>query len=201
MVLGKFCWFASANSTCRGILLAGLLAAPAAAQSVTLDVEGEIEASCELSGLAGSVSGLDFSVADSTTLDFTVDCNAPFAYALESGSQAFRTVAPFTLPPLPGSGTILESVPYTVTTSFLTDGGGSFGDVAIDSATLTSANAAPCTAATFSASCPFADSGTDIAANPAGNNASIEVSWDTPPDPLLAGTYQDTLTLTVRVKS
>ena len=107
MVLGKFCWFASANSTCRGILLAGLLAAPAAAQSVTLDVEGEIEASCELSGLAGSVSGLDFSVADSTTLDFTVDCNAPFAYALESGSQAFRTVAPFTLPPqlepLPGA--------------------------------------------------------------------------------------------------
>ena len=140
MILGKFCWFVSANSTCRGILLAGLLAAPAAAQSVTLDVEGEIEASCTLSGLAGTVSGLDFSVADSTSLNFTVDCNAPFAYALESSNQAFRTVPPFSPLPLPGSGTFLESVPYTVTTSFQTDGGGSFGNVAIASATLTSAN-------------------------------------------------------------
>lgn len=169
----------------------------ASAQTVTLDVQGEITPSCALSGLSSTVSGLDFTSADSTTLDFTVDCNSPFAYALESTNQGFSIQGG---PTIIGGG-FATTLPYNVTSSFTTDNG-TFGDT-LTSTDLTAANAAPCIGATFDeAGCTttFQNSGTDVAADPSGNNASLQVSWGNSAEPLLAGTYQDTLTLTVRAK-
>ncbi|MFC6199506.1 hypothetical protein [Ponticaulis profundi] len=164
---------------------------------VEISVEGEIEASCALSGLTSSVTGLDFNTPGSTTLDYIVDCNAPFAYALESAGQSFELQAP-SIGVSPGSAAFEASLDYTITSNFITDNG-SFSDT-LNSAELTAGNAAPCTAAAFDPACSFSDSGTDVAANPSGNNASLQIAWGSTANPLIAGSYQDTLTLTVRVK-
>lgn len=171
----------------------------ASAQSVELEVTGSIEASCALSGVTSSVTGLNFTSANSVTLDYTVDCNAPFAYAIESANQAFTRTSGDAV--VGGSSSFADTLPYNVTTSFTTDNG-SFGDVSLSSSDLTAANTAPCVGASFDIACEatFSNSGTDVAANPTGTNASLQVAWGNSATPLLAGTYQDTLTLTVRVK-
>jgi spore coat protein U-like protein len=175
-----------------------VLSSSVQAQTVTLDIQGTLEASCSLSGLpAGNLSLGDVNAAGSMPLNFSVDCNAPFAYALVSGNGALGRVGGVG-PMAPGSLPIASSVPYTVTTNFTTDAG-SFGDSALPASSLTVANAAPCIAATFSASCPFSNSGTGAAA--AGLPASLSIAWTPPAVPLQAGTYQDTLTLTVRART
>lgn len=175
-----------------------LLCFPAHAQTVTLDIQGNLIASCALTGSpSGTVNLGDVSVAGSTSIAFVVDCNAPFAYAVTSGSLGLGRVGGAG-PMAPGSQPLATTVPYSITTSFMTDAG-TFGDTALLANTLTSANAAPCVAPTYSAACSFTNSGTGAAA--AGLPASLTIAWTPPSTPLQAGTYQDTLTLTVRART
>lgn len=168
------------------------------AQSVTLDIEGTLAASCSLGGMpSGEVALGDLKVAGSKVIPFTVDCNAPFGYALVSGSGAFSRVGG-AASMAPGSKSFASAINYQVTTRFMTDAG-SFGDNALPSSTLTATNAAPCVAATYLSSCPFTNSGVGAAA--AGLPASLSIAWTPPSGPLQAGTYQDTLTLTVRART
>jgi hypothetical protein len=168
------------------------------AQTVTLDIQGNLTESCALSGVpSGNVSLGDLTVAGSTTINFSVDCNAPFAYALVSGSLGLGRIGGAG-PTAPGSQPLASAVPYTIAASFTTDTG-SFGNTALPSETLTAANAAPCVAPSYSIACPFAHSGTGAAA--AGLPASLTIAWTPPATPLQAGTYQDTLTLTVRART
>lgn len=175
-----------------------LLNSSAHAQTVTLDIQGNLTASCALTGGPnGTVILGDVSVAGSTSIALAVDCNAPFAYAVTSGSLGLGRVGGVG-PMAPGSQPFTTTVPYSITTSFTTDVG-TFGDTALPANTLTGANAAPCVAPTYSVACPFAHSGTGAAA--AGLPASLTIAWTPPSTPLQAGTYQDTLTLTVRART
>lgn len=168
----------------------------ASAQSVTLDVEGTLAASCELRDLPTGTQNLgSLASAGSKEISLTVDCNAPFAYAITSGNNGLKHSSGETI--ANGSGAFQTLVPYTLTTLFKTDGA-DFGDT-LQSANLTTTNAAPCIATVFLTTCPFTNSGTNAAAT--GKPAKLTVAWQGPgQDPRLSGTYTDTLTLTVRVK-
>jgi hypothetical protein len=171
---------------------------PSNAQTVTLDVQGTLEASCALTGLPGGTVDLgDLSRAGSKPISFSVDCNAPFGYALVSGKGALGRVGSAGAIAA-GSNAFGVSVPYVVTTTFATDQG-TFGDTALAASTLTSIHAEPCLAPTFSTSCPFSHSGSGAAAS--GRPASLLVAWSSPSIQLQAGTYTDTLTLTVRART
>lgn len=181
------------RAACSALAALSLLAcagAAHAADQVRITIEGRIEPSCGLSGAAGSVALGDISVAGERTLAFTVNCNSPFAYALVStngglAAQARQRVV---------GGDFVSLKPYAVGARFQTDLG-SFGDAARPSSALTSAAAAPCLAAAFSNSCPFATSGNGVAINKTGE---LTLKWDAASTPLLAGQFSDTIMLTVR---
>jgi len=170
-------------------MMAGGGAAQAADQ-VQIAIEGRIEPACGLSGAGGSVDLGDISTAGERRLAFTVNCNAPFAYAVVSANGGLASQAKARV--LGGEFTTLK--PYSIGASFQTDLG-SFGDAARESSTLTAAAAAPCLATAFSASCPFTTSGNGVAINKTGE---LTLEWDAASTPLLAGSFSDTITLTVR---
>ena len=177
------------------VLVAFVLAvcspAALAGSAGTLTVQGTIPQSCGLSGPSGAIDLGNIAAAGSKDVTISVDCNAPFAYAVVSTNHALIADAP----PAVAGGSFNTSLPYTLSTSFETDGA-SFGDSNIPSANLTSANAAPCQAPAFDPSCPFANSGDTVAIQKTGR---LTLSWDNPSSPLTAGTFSDTITLTVRV--
>ncbi len=170
----------------------------AMAQSVTVDIEGTLAASCNLSNLPIGVQNLgDLNAAGSKVLNFTVDCNAPFAYAITSGNLGLK-YASAQENVIASSAGFETLIPYTISTNFQTDGA-AFGDNSLEAANLTVANATNCVGVTYSSACPFANSGTNAAAT--GKNASLTVNWNgINTKPRLAGSYSDTVTITVRVK-
>ena len=175
-------------------------ASPLTAQSVTIDVEGTLQSACALTDLPGnfSLGNLVTEAGQEKTINFKVDCNAPFAYSIKSGNGALkRTLGSGDI--VAGSLPFTTEVPYQITTNFTTDAA-PFGDNGLVSTNLTAANEAPCVGAVYSASCPFANSGLGAAAVP--KDASLKIKWDLPIGaPLIGGTFSDTLTLTVRVRS
>lgn len=181
---------------CIVFVASAILSSSAFAQTVNIDVEGTLEASCALNGVPASVVALgDLSVAGSQTSNFSVDCNTQFAYALVSANGGLLHDG--LSAPVSGSQPFATAVPYSVTTTFNSDAG-AFGDAGLQSVSLTATNAAPCTGALWSPTCPFSNSGTGAAA--AGLPASLTVSWTPPSDPLQGGSYSDQLTLTVRAR-
>jgi hypothetical protein len=174
-------------------MLAGVsvwVAGPADAQ-VTITAQGEVPQSCTMT-VPGTLALGD--LADTATariLAVNVNCNTPWTYSLVSANGALVAVAP----PAQVAGAFTTSLGYQVVTLFSTDSG-SFGDAAMDSGSLTAANAAGCNAYAAT-TCPFADSGADVSI--AQTSGSLTLSLDTPTSPLVAATYSDTLTLTVLV--
>ncbi|WP_439478382.1 hypothetical protein [Brevundimonas sp.] len=164
------------------------VASPADAQ-VIIEATGHVPESCTLTAPGPFTLG-DLSDTASRALVVNVNCNTPWTYSLVSANGALVAETP----PAQVSGVFTTSLPYVVQTSFATDGA-PFGDSGLNSAALTASNAATCVAYA-SASCPFADSGAAVSIDKSG---SLSVSWTTPINPLVAGTYTDTLTLTVLV--
>ena len=159
----------------------------------TLTITGTITPSCGLTGPGGTVDLGNIGTAGSHQFDVTVNCNTPFAYALVSSNHALAAASP----PSVVNGTFDATLPYTLTTSFATDGA-SFGNSNIPSSALTDSNAAPCLAASYDAAgcaAHFADSGTTVAIDKTG---SLTVTWGAAAHPLVSGTFTDTITLTVR---
>lgn len=178
-----------------------------AGDSVQLNLSATIEESCSLDRTDGFPNAGD-SIANresvalaangTTSIGLTIDCNTPFKYSLASGNGAL--VYSGTESVGANSDSILTAVPYTTTfTSAIEDE--SSGATSM-SQTCPSGNldgALP--------SCngsPFADSGDAIAIDEA---ASLSIALDGTYSnglldgvPLLAGTFQDTLTLTVTVQ-
>jgi hypothetical protein len=165
-------------------------AVPAAAGDTgTLTITGTITKSCALTGPGGTVDLGDVSVAGSKDIIVQVDCNTPFAYAVVSANHALTTSGQAIV-----GGTFDQSLPYALSTDFQTSGS-NFGDSDIASASMTDAAAAPCLAGTFDPGCPYTTSGTTVSIN---KNATLTVSWSASVHPLVAGTFTDTITLTVR---
>lgn len=194
------------SSKIRHACLLGALAIPAysaiasgaalAQDQLELTIQGTLEANCELFGQNGDFQGLDLSSSGEKTLSINVDCNAPFSYAIVSENGALLHSDAST----PGEtmNGLAQDIVYNVSTSFALDDGGSFGDSDMPSEMLDNAYAASCLGPTYQASCPFSNSGSGTSA--ANSAAHIKVEWDRPDAPRLAGTYTDTLRLTVRVK-
>jgi hypothetical protein len=167
----------------------GMCAPAYAGDTIQLTVQGHVTAACSLSG-GSSVQLGDVTGTGTKSLALNVNCNAPFAYALVSTNGALKSDGVVKVI----GGVFQTSQPYTVTTSFVTDVG-AFGDTSLASSTLTATNAAPCEGATFSNTCPFANSGAGVALN---QSATLTIGWSAPTAPLVAGTYSDTLTVVVR---
>ena len=159
----------------------------------TLTITGTIAPSCGLTGPGAAVDLGNIGAAGSHQFDVTVNCNTPFAYALVSTNHALTAASP----PSVIDGTFDATLPYTLTTSFATDGA-SFGNSDIASADLTDTNAAPCLAPSYDASgcaAHFADSGATVAIDKTG---TLTVTWGAAAHPLVSGTFTDTIVLTVR---
>lgn len=170
-----------------------------AADTITVNIEGNVATSCGIIIASPNVTNLDFTQSGGHTIPFTVDCNAPFAYSLVSSNGGFKN-AIGAANVVSTSATFTSLIPYTVNTNFSVDTGGTFGNTGLISTNLTAANAAPCDATAYNeALCPYANSG---AAAAAGLPASLSVFWNqTTSAPLVGGTFSDTITLTVRIKS
>lgn len=152
-----------------------------AADQVTINLTGTITPACALSGINPTAALGNVAAAGAVSIPFTIDCNAPFTYALSSanGGLAHQSVTT-------ASGGFAIAVPYAVQTVIATNSG-----AGIDQ-TCTSASIK-----TGAVSCAFTNSGTAVAIQKAG---SLGLTWAASSLPLVAGTYQDTLTLTVSVQ-
>ena len=174
-------------------LIVSMTAGASAADTGTLTIQGTITPSCGLTGPGGQVDLGDVSKAGQQQFSVSVNCNTPFAYSAVSAHQALVASNPAPVV----AGTFDQSLPYTLTTDFQTDGA-DFGRNDIPSSGLTDANASPCLAASYDrtgCSAYFADSGTGVAID---KQATLTVRWSNPANPLVAGTFTDTITLTVR---
>lgn len=169
-----------------------MIASPGAwaADEVQITIQGEIEPSCGLTGAQGMMQLGDVSVAGERALAFTVNCNAPFSYALVSEHGGLAASSGTMV--VGGEFQVLK--PYAVSTRFQTDVG-MFGDSALQSGNLTVAAAAPCLSVPYSSSCPFSSSGSGVAINQTGE---LRLNWTAATTPLIAGSYADIIVLTVR---
>ncbi len=153
----------------------------AAANSVRIEVTGAIAPSCTSSINAATFAAPDITKAGSSKLSFTVDCNAPFQYSLQSDNGALR------LSGAPATAQVSQTqTPYNVHVRIPLTFGGAIDD-----------SCASGTLKQGAVSCPFSDSGQKIAI---GQTAEMQVSWSNPQGQLMAGQYTDRLAIAVSVR-
>jgi hypothetical protein len=153
----------------------------AAANSVKIEVTGDISPSCTSSITTATFAAADITKAGSSKLSFTVDCNAPFQYSLQSDNGALRVSG------LPASAQSSRSeTPYDVHVRIPLTLGGAIDDTCA-SGTLKQG----------AVSCHFSDSGRKIAVN---QLAEMQISWSSPQGQLMAGQYTDRLSIFVSVR-
>lgn len=173
-----------------------------AAESVQLNLSATIEKSCSIdrNGTGGNAATLDRN--DGTvSVEFTIDCNTPFIYSLSSDEGGLVYTGTEKLGT--NSDTILTKVNYTTRfqVTGLQDGNKNAIGQSCSSETLGikdgAGDPAPeCTSSNAS----FEDSGTSVAI---GQTATLDVSIDNwanglvDGNPLMAGTFQDELILTI----
>lgn len=166
--LGGVCWPASSLF--------------AAGDKVQIEVTGTIKPYCANSAASVPIDAGDPSKAGSSKFTFTVDCNAPFQYTMQSQNGAMRLVnAPAAAP------RERIEVPYDVHIRIPLTLGGAIDD------TCNSASIRQGAAIT----CKFTDSGHKIAI---GQQAVTQVSWNGAQGPLMSGHYSDQLTVFISVK-
>ena len=153
----------------------------AAVGKVEIEVTGTIKPYCANSITAAPVNAGDPRKAGSAKFAFTVDCNAPFQYTMQSDNGALRlTNAPDAV-----SRDQIE-VAYNVHITIPLTLGGSIDDTCSSKSIKQGA-----------ISCTFTDSGQKIAIN---QQAETQISWSATQARLLAGQYTDRLTVFVSVK-
>lgn len=163
-------------------LVAG--AAVAATDSVTIKVVGEVAGSCEISGLTSNLDLGDLGAASSAATSFTLSCNAPYTYDVSSSNGALQL-----MDSVSSTGSFATTHPYAIDVNAPTDLG-ALG-VSCGSAAMATTNG-----------CAGTSSG-GVSLNAA---AMLTVTWDPSAarqgaaTPLIAGTYQDTVTLTFTVQ-
>lgn len=153
----------------------------AATDAVKLEVTGAIAPSCTSSISTATFAASDITKAGSSSQSFTVDCNAPFQYSMQSQNGALRLMNA----PASGAASIIET-PYDVHIRIPLTLGGAIDDI--------------CNSATIkqdAVSCNFTNSGRKIAVN---QLAEILISWNNPRGQLTAGQYGDQLSFSVSVK-
>ena len=153
----------------------------AAVGKVEVEVTGTIKPYCANTITAAPINTGDPSKAGSAKFAFTVDCNAPFQYTMQSDNGALRlTNAPDAARP-----DHIE-VTYNVRIRIQLTLGSSIDDTCSSKSIKQGA-----------ISCQFTDSGQKIAIN---QPAETRISWNAAKHRLLAGQYTDRLTVFVSVK-
>jgi hypothetical protein len=152
----------------------------AAADQVKIEVTGNIVPACSSATSTTTLDAGDVTKAGSVRYSFTVDCNAPFKYTMQSDNGALRLVHA----PASAARASVE-VPYTVHLHIPLNGG------AIDDT---------CASASIkqgAISCKFTDSGGKVAIT---QRATADISWDSPQGLLMGGDYIDRVTVSVSIK-
>ena len=181
MTIGRFYAGAAAMAVALGGISIPVTALLAAVGKVEVEVTGTIRPYCANSITAVPVNVGDPSKAGSAKFAFTVDCNAPFQYTMQSDNGALR------LTNAPGAVSRDQiEVAYNVHIRIPLTLGGSIDDTCSSKSIKQGA-----------ISCIFTDSGQRIAIN---QLAETHISWKATQAQLPAGQYTDRLTVFVSVK-
>lgn len=151
-----------------------------AVATVSIAVEGDIVPACQITAPGGDVYLGDLSREGSKSLEFSLICNAPFAYRLESASGGLKHT---TLGGMPA--TLSTLLPYVVESNIPTENG-EISDT--------------CPSTTIKKgfiTCNFSNSGDEIAPLSSGR---LTFTWDRENNLLQAGTYEDYLTIVVETR-
>ena len=181
MTIGRFYASAAAMAAAFGGVSLPVNALLAAVGKVKIEVTGTITPYCANSVTAVPIDAGDPRKAGSAKFAFTIDCNTPFQYTMQSDNGAFR----LTNAPAGVSRDQIE-VAYNVHIRIPLTLGGSIDDTCGSQSIKQGAT-----------SCQFTDSGQKVAINQLGET---DISWDATPSHLLAGQYTDRLTVFVSVK-
>jgi hypothetical protein len=154
----------------------GLQLEPASAQSVTIELEGQIPVSCGIEALASQITLGDISRPGSKIVPFRVRCNTPFTFQLFSQNNALQTTWTGAV-----STGFTNRVPYTVALQIPTNVGAVIGSC--PSWGLRQA----------SSTCAYPNSGEGIALS---GDALLTISWASHKEPL-AGSYNDVMMVVV----
>jgi hypothetical protein len=163
----------------------GLLscASPAPAQVVSVTANWTVASSCSIAG--ASISGANLAASGSQSASSTVNCNSGFKINATSAKGALKstTVAPTNFS---------NVLPYTLTVAVPVDG------------TPASTPSASCASSLLmsGSGCTLAPSGAGLSSGgrtAMGQTATLTVAWTIPtlPTRLIAGSYSDTITLSI----
>ena len=181
MTIGRIYASAAAMAVALGGISFPVTALLAAAGKVNIEVTGNIKPYCANSVTAAPVDAGNPGKPGSSKFAFTVDCNAPFQYTLQSENGALRLVDA----PAGASRGEIE-VAYDVRIRIPLSPGGVIDDTCNSSSIKQGA-----------VSCMFTDSGQRVAIS---QLAETQVSWNGTSSQLRPGQYIDRLTMFVSVK-
>lgn len=150
--------------------------APASAQGVTIELEGQIPVSCGIEALASQVSLGDVSHPGTKTLPFRVRCNTPFTFQLSSQNGALETAWSRAI-----STGFTRHVVYTAALQIPTNVGAVAGSC--PSWGLRQG----------SSTCAYPSSGEGVALS---GESSLTIAWTSRREPL-AGNYSDMMTVVI----
>ncbi len=153
----------------------------AAADTMQIGITGNVAPSCGNGSIPLALDAGDLTKAGSVKFAFTVDCSAPFQYTMQSQNGALRFVnAP------DGASAASTEVSYDVQIRIPLTPAGAIDDTCNSAAIKQGA-----------ISCTFADSGQKIAPS---QTVTGQISWQASGEQLLAGKYQDQLTISVSAR-
>lgn len=169
------------DSVSLGVLALAVATSPTRAlEQVHIALVGEIERRCTLYGAAATVDLGDVRTSGHRDLALRVSCNTPFQYSLRSSHGGLRHTGG-----VARIGKFTELLPYQVDVSVPTDIGHAAFTCASDEMT------------DGLGQCAAGDSGLGIAL---GKTAALTLSWQSPPFPMLAGRFEDALTISFSAK-
>jgi len=150
-----------------------------ALDEVEIVLSGEITAECSISQTLQSITLGELSRAGNENFALQVQCNAPFQYDVESVHGGLQLVAEAE------TNGFTSFLPYEFSTYIPTDTG------------LISDNCSSQMLKTGFKSCPLSNSGNGVAMP---SNAVFTLAWQSSELPLLAGDYQDQITISFAVQ-
>jgi hypothetical protein len=172
MLTGRFYKAAAIAAASLGGAVTPMTDLIAAADAVKVEVTGNITPSCSSSSTTLTLNAGDITKTGSASSSFTVDCNAPFQYTMQSQNGALRLANAHAN----AAASHIEP-PYDVRIRIPLTLGGVIDDT--------------CSSTTIkqgAVSCKFTDSGQKIAVN---QTAETQISWKNAQGRLLAGQYKD----------
>jgi hypothetical protein len=147
---------------------------------VHIALVGDIEQKCGLSGSTASVQLGDVTTHNHRDLTLGLSCNTPFQYTVQSANGGLRHAGPVNR-----IGPFIDLLPYRVNVVVPTDRGNAVFSCDSDGMTKAARRCAP------------ADSGDGIAVS---ETVSLSLSWQSPRLPMLAGRFEDALTISLSIK-